>query len=339
MPWRETCRMDEKLEFVLACLRGECRWWRFARTTESAGRRATSGWGRYRAHGPAGLVERSRAPRCHGRSMVPEVAEAIVALRRERPHWGPRKLRAVLMRAHPGTVWPAASTMGDLLRAEGLVPRRRLRRRLPSPDRPFRLAAGPNDVWCIDFKGWVPDRRRGAVRSADDHRRVEPLPSCGGDRAAAHGPGHGGGRGGVPALRRAAGAALGQRRALCQHGCGRPVAVVGALGEGGHRAGADRSGPAAAERPPRADAPDAQDGDGEAAGGQRCGATSALRPLPGRVQRRAAARGVGPGAAGNALPARAAAWREPEEPVYDASHAVRRSVPTAASSGAARRSS
>ena len=166
MPLRETCRMDEKLEFVLACLRGELP---MVALCEDYGISRKTGYkwlGRYRAHGPAGLVERSRAPRCHGRSMAPEVAEAIVALRRERPHWGPRKLRAVLMRAHPGTVWPAASTMGDLLRAEGLVPRRRLRRRLPSPDRPFRLAAGPNDVWCIDFKGWF---RTG------DGARCDPL--------------------------------------------------------------------------------------------------------------------------------------------------------------------
>ena len=40
---------------------------------------------------------------------------------RQRPHWGPRKLRAVLMGERPEAVWPAASTMGDLLRAEGLL--------------------------------------------------------------------------------------------------------------------------------------------------------------------------------------------------------------------------
>ncbi|MDE0538730.1 MAG: helix-turn-helix domain-containing protein [Rhodospirillales bacterium] len=83
---------------------------------------------RYRAHGPAGLEDLSRAPRRHGRSMAPETAAAIVALRRERPHWGPRKLRGVLMREHPGQAWPAASTMGELLRAEGLVRPRRRRR-------------------------------------------------------------------------------------------------------------------------------------------------------------------------------------------------------------------
>ena len=123
--------------------------------------------GRYREQGPEGLVERSRAPHRHGRSMAPELAEAIVALRRERPHWGPRKLRAVLMGERPEAVWPAASTMGDLLRAEGLVSsRRRRRRRVAAPGRPFRAVTAPNDVWCIDFKGWFRTR---------DGERCDPL--------------------------------------------------------------------------------------------------------------------------------------------------------------------
>ena len=166
MPWKETCPMDEKLSFVAACLRGDlpmvvlCEEYGISRKTGYK-------WlGRYREFGPEGLMERSRAPRRHGRSMAPEVAEAIVALRRERPHWGPRKLRAVLMRDRPDRVWPAASTMGDLLRAEGLVSSRRRRRRVAAPGRTLRPADGPNDVWCIDFKGWF---RTG------DGERCDPL--------------------------------------------------------------------------------------------------------------------------------------------------------------------
>ena len=98
--------------------------------------------------------------------MAPALAEAIIALRRERPHWGPRKLRAVLMREQPDKVWPAASTMGALLRAEGLVSARRRRRRIAAPSRTLRPANGPNDVWCIDFKGWFRTR---------DGERCDPL--------------------------------------------------------------------------------------------------------------------------------------------------------------------
>ena len=167
MPWKETCRMEEKLVFVADCLRGELP---MAALCGDYGISRKTGYkwlGRYREQGPEGLVERSRAPHRHGRSMAPEMAEAIVALRRQRPHWGPRKLRAVLMGERPEAVWPAASTMGDLLRAEGLVSsRRRRRRRVAAPGRPFRAVTAPNDVWCIDFKGWFRTR---------DGERCDPL--------------------------------------------------------------------------------------------------------------------------------------------------------------------
>ena len=65
MPWRETCRMDEKLGFVLAWHRGEgpmtalCAAYGISRKTGYK-------WlGRYREEGLSGLAERSRAPRRH----------------------------------------------------------------------------------------------------------------------------------------------------------------------------------------------------------------------------------------------------------------------------------
>jgi transposase len=146
--------MDAKISFVAAYLGGD-----EAMTVlcESYGisRRVGYKWvGRYLAEGAAGLEDRSRAPHRHGRRMAPELADAILALRRERPYWGPRKLRAVLEREAPSVIWPAASTMGDLLRAHGLSePRRRRRRAMPA-SQPFIEVKAPNDVWSIDFKGW-----------------------------------------------------------------------------------------------------------------------------------------------------------------------------------------
>ena len=58
--------------------------------------------------------------------MAKEVAQLIVGLRRRRPHWGPRKLKAVLEHKHPELSIPAASTIGDLLRRSALW---RVRRR------------------------------------------------------------------------------------------------------------------------------------------------------------------------------------------------------------------
>ena len=306
MPWKETCPMYEKLAFVSECLRGELP---MVALCEDYGISRKTGYkwlGRYRERGAAGLVERTRAPRCHGRSMAPEVAEAIVALRRARPHWGPRKLRAVLMGEQPGKVWPAASTMGDLLRAEGLVSARRRRRRIAAPSRTLRPANGPNDVWCIDFKGWFRTR---------DGERCDPLtvtdaysrfllacvilpPRTEEVRAAVKQLFE---RYGLPGDD-----PFGQRVALCRHGRGRSVPVVGRLAQGRHCAGADRPGPAPAERAARAHAQDLGDRDDQAAGCEHGAPTGPLRPLPQGLQRQPAPRGARPAAACVVLPALAA---------------------------------
>ncbi len=68
------------------------------------------------ANGPAGLQERSRAPhRCPHR-IDAGMATAIVEVRRQHPSWGLRNLLAWLEERRPEENWPAASTVGDLLK-------------------------------------------------------------------------------------------------------------------------------------------------------------------------------------------------------------------------------
>jgi transposase InsO family protein len=166
MPFRETCVLDETVRFVATYLEGEETMSELCRTFG-----VSRQWGyelvrRYRAEGACGLEPRSRAPHRPGQAMAAEIAEAIIGLRCMHPSWGPKKLRAVLGRRAPETVWPAPSSMGDLLRREGLV-RSRRRRRAPLPlTRPFAPVREPNDLWCIDFKGWF---RTG------DGQRCDPL--------------------------------------------------------------------------------------------------------------------------------------------------------------------
>jgi transposase InsO family protein len=97
------------------------------------------------------LTDRSRRPQRSPRAVATTVEDAIVAARRERPTWGPRKLRAALLRAHPGTALPSASTFALIFQRNGLViPRRR---RVPRSSVPLAHADAPNALWCIDFKG------------------------------------------------------------------------------------------------------------------------------------------------------------------------------------------
>ena len=166
MPWKETCVEDEKLGFITAYLDGGepmtalCASFGISRDT---GYRMVE---RYRSEGVAGLVPRSRAPHRPAWAMTQAVVEAIIALRRTRPHWGPKKLRAVLKRENVAASWPAASTIGDLLRRKGLSEPRRRRRLAVPTSQPFQPVMSPNDLWCIDFKGWF---RTG------DGQRCDPL--------------------------------------------------------------------------------------------------------------------------------------------------------------------
>jgi putative transposase len=166
MAFKETCVLEEAFRFVTVYLKGEesmsslCREFGISRQ-----------WGyelvrRYRAEGVAGLEPQSRAPHRCAQAMAAEIADAIIALRCAHSNWGPKKLRAILDRRTPETAWPAPSTIGDLLRREGLAGSRR-RRRTPLPlSRPFAPVQAPNDLWCIDFKGWF---------RTQDGQRCDPL--------------------------------------------------------------------------------------------------------------------------------------------------------------------
>ena len=154
MPWKSLLVMDEKMRFVVECLSGEepmtmlCERYGISRQTGYQLKR------RYLAEGPRGLEARSRAPHRPGRATAAELVVRIVDLRRRKPHWGPKKLLAILAEADPAQAWPAHGTVSDILRREGLSRPRRVRRRPLTLDQPFVAVAAPGDAWCVDFKGW-----------------------------------------------------------------------------------------------------------------------------------------------------------------------------------------
>jgi transposase InsO family protein len=158
--------MDQRVAFIADWLRDEWTMTELAERYQISRKTAYKWVDRYEVDPEHGLAERSRAPHEHGRAMAAELQSAIVSLRRTHPRWGPKKLRAILMAREPATAWPAASTMGDLLRREGLSqPRRRARYIVPLTQ-PLAAAQAPNDVWTADFKGWF--------RTADG-TRCDPL--------------------------------------------------------------------------------------------------------------------------------------------------------------------
>jgi len=115
-------------------------------------------WGRYERKGVVGLEDESRAPRRIANRTSAEMEQRLVELRKKHPTWGGRKLGDWLRQHEGAKKWPAASTMTDIFRRNGLIDpdgRRSLSRRRKAGVAwsTLREAVKPNDVWCVDYKG------------------------------------------------------------------------------------------------------------------------------------------------------------------------------------------
>src|SRR5918911_4073103 len=123
MPWRKCSVIDERMRFVIRHKDGEsmaslCREFNISRKT---GYKILS---RYQECGMEGLSDRTRRPHRYANQLPEQVEAAIVAARREKPHWGARKIRERLLRRLPHAIKvPAASTVHAVLDRHGLVPR------------------------------------------------------------------------------------------------------------------------------------------------------------------------------------------------------------------------
>ena len=153
MPWKETSVMDERRKFVGEFQRG------LYTMTELCDRHGVSRktgykWlDRFEDHGAPGLQDLPHDAHSMPHVSDPELVEVLLQCRRQHPTWGPRKLLRILEDRHPAADWPAASTVGDILKRNGLVVPRRRRSKLTHPGRPTTPFLGPNDIWAADFKG------------------------------------------------------------------------------------------------------------------------------------------------------------------------------------------
>ncbi len=153
MPWKETCPMDQKMQMIGDLLSKEYTITELSRMYGVSRKTIYKLAGRYGMEGPSGLDERSRAPREHPNATLLKVAREVVAVKLRHGKWGPKKVLAWLEEDRPGERWPAASTIGDILKREGLVKSRKRKLRTPPYIEPFNQCHRPNAVWSADFKG------------------------------------------------------------------------------------------------------------------------------------------------------------------------------------------
>ena len=164
MSWRQTGVRDQRVEFVVRANRGEslsalCREYEITRPTGYLWLR------RFREQGVAGVEERSRRPHVSPSQTRPEMEERIVALRRQRPDWGARKLAILL--EHDGIRLPVI-TVHRVLARHGLVLDQEGRKQATKRFERER----PNELWQMDFKGQKDSNAAiGPLAVLDDHSR------------------------------------------------------------------------------------------------------------------------------------------------------------------------
>lgn len=153
MPWSETTAMEQRVQFI--------RDWRSARLTIAdlcalydISRKTGYKWiERYIEEGPDGLLERSHVAQTLHNKTLPEVEQAILAMRLAHPSWGPKKPLHKLGQRQPRLVLPGRSTVADILSRNGLITQRPRRRTIGHPGKPTQQILLPNDCWSADFKG------------------------------------------------------------------------------------------------------------------------------------------------------------------------------------------
>jgi transposase InsO family protein len=143
----------ERMKFIVALQKGEesmkslCQQFGISRQTGYQWKR------RFEEDGVQGLEDRPPIARTHPHATDERLVDAVVAIRKAHPTWGPKKIRAILLRQTPGAVLPATSTIGALLERRGMVAARKPRLRVPPSPSERVAATAPNVVWTIDHKG------------------------------------------------------------------------------------------------------------------------------------------------------------------------------------------
>lgn len=153
MPWKETCAMDQRVQFIAD--------WLSARYTKvelclhyDISRPTGDKWiKRYEEQGVDGLKELSRRPHSCAHETGDDLVEAIVQMKLAHQSFGPKKVMDRLRTLEPHRRWPVDSTAGEILKRRGLVKRRRRRRHVPPNPRALVQCHSPAQSWSADFKG------------------------------------------------------------------------------------------------------------------------------------------------------------------------------------------
>jgi putative transposase len=158
--------MEERFRFAEEWMSGD---WSMAELCRFYG--VTRGTGykwidRYEAGGLEALEDQSRAPHRHPNAISTEMEELVISMREKHPSWGAPKIHARLERDHANQNIPVESTIGAILKRNGLTVSRKRRRKSRQANEGLAQAGEANAVWSADYKGWFRTK---------DGTRIDPL--------------------------------------------------------------------------------------------------------------------------------------------------------------------
>ena len=167
MPWKETCAMDSRLEFVMRALREELPLRDLCKEYGISPKTGYKWKARFLEDGLQGLADLSRKPQSSPKQIAEDVVCEIVRIKNDHKGWGPLKIREVYARKHPHAKLPSQSTLKRVLDKAGLVNKRKRKKNDTCGRIENRIVPeGPNELWTTDFKGWWYTNNR---------ERCEPL--------------------------------------------------------------------------------------------------------------------------------------------------------------------
>ena len=176
MPWKVQNTMSLRKEFIHLALQESANLRQLCVRFEISPQTAYKWLARYEAEGEAGLSDRSRRPLNSPGKSSAQVEEAVLALRRNHPAWGGRKISRRLR--DMGGVVVAPSTVSNILRRHGLIAQTD---GAPKAWQRFEHDT-PNALWQADFKGHFDTLQSPChpLTVLDDHSRFNlVLQACG----------------------------------------------------------------------------------------------------------------------------------------------------------------
>ena len=157
MPWKETDKMEQKEKFIHEMLKQEKPFKHLCAEFGISEKTGHKWKKRFFEQGQYGLIEQSKSSVSHPNQIDGDTAAELIRIKNAHLAWGPKKIRERYARIYPEKAVPSLSSVKRILDKAGLVKKRKIRK--PASSDCPRLqqqiqAYEPNDVWCIDFKGW-----------------------------------------------------------------------------------------------------------------------------------------------------------------------------------------